>query len=752
MSGLRQTCSYLAVTWLSLTAWCVLGLAEDMQPGERIYAERCATCHGAQGEGTADNHPEPLIGDKSIAQLTRVITETMPEGEAGTCVGDEARAVAEYIHTAFYSPIAQARLRPPRIDLSRLTNRQYQQSIADLIGSFTGSGQADDRRGLEGDYFDDPKMRRNKRVLERTDPTVAFEFGDASPHEKIGKEEFSMQWQGSVIAADTGDYEFILATENGARLWVNNDDVPLIDAWVRSGDMREYRQTIRLLGGRAYPLRLEFFKFKEPSASIKLMWRPPQHTTEVIPERHLSPARVPAVFVVDTSFPPDDRSQGYERGTSVSKAWDQATTQAALEIVDKLAPRWHELAGTREDEGERAEKLRKFCAEFATRAFRRPLSDDERTLYVDQQFEQNADANTATKRSLLLVLKSPRFLFRERGAAGDQFDRASRLSFALWDSVPDEPLRNAAANGQLATPEQVRQQAERMVNDPRARTKLHEFLNQWLKLDALRELSKDQAAFPEFDAEVISDLRTSLDLFVERVVASEAADFRELLLSSDLYLNPRLAKLYGIELPSDNGFQVIACEPSQRAGVLSHPYLMAGFAYHSTSSPIHRGVFIARSLLGRSLKPPADAVTPVPPDLHPNLTTRERIQLQTEPAGCRSCHAMINPLGFSLEHYDAIGRFRTEEGGRPVDATGFYEQYAGGVVNFTGVRDLATFLAASNETHSAFVEQLFQYAIKQPIRAYGLDRTEQLRNAFAAHNFNMKTLFVEIAVVEANQK
>jgi Protein of unknown function (DUF1588)/Protein of unknown function (DUF1585) len=185
-------------------------------------------------------------------------------------------------------------------------------------------------------------------------------------------------------------------------------------------------------------------------------------------------------------------------------------------------------------------------------------------------------------------------------------------------------------------------------------------------------------------------------------------------------------------------------DPGQRTGILTHPYLMAGFAYTATSSPIHRGVFIARSVLGRSLRPPPMAVSPLPVELHADLTTRERITLQTKPEACQSCHTMINPLGFTLENFDAVGRFRTEDAGKPIDPSGGYRRRNGDLVKFQGVRDLANFLAKSDETQSAFVEQLFHYMIKQPIRAYGPQTLPKLNSSFAENEFNIRRLAVEI--------
>ncbi len=157
----------------------------------------------------------------------------------------------------------------------------------------------------------------------------------------------------------------------------------------------------------------------------------------------------------------------------------------------------------------------------------------------------------------------------------------------------------------------------------------------------------------------------------------------------------------------DAPFQKVYLDPRERAGVLTHPYLMASFAYTASSSPIHRGVFIARSVLGRVLRPPPEAVAPLAPDLHPDLTTRQRVTLQTKAESCQSCHGMINPLGFTLEHFDAVGRYRKDEKGRPIDATGSYETRTGEIVKFDGVRELAAFLAGSEETHTAIVQQLF---------------------------------------------
>jgi hypothetical protein len=744
-----------ALLWLSLIG----NVQGQERTGEAIYKEQCAACHGGKGEGVDEHYPNPLIGDRSLTDLTQYIDQAMPEDDPGKCVGEDAAKVAAFVYGAFYSPIAQARNKPVRIELSRLTVRQYKNAVADLVSSFRTPGSWDQERGLRGEYFKSRRPGRDRQI-ERIDPTVQFDFGETSPDpEKLDDPaSFSISWQGSVLAPETGEYEFIVRTEHAARLWVNDQQLPLIDAWVKSGSDTEHRASLKLLGGRAYPLKLEFSKAKQGvndskkrkqppppvKASIALLWKPPHQAVEVIPARNLSPKANPELLVVQAPFPPDDRSVGYERGTSISKEWDQATTEAAIETASYVADHLEELSGVSDDASDRAERLEAFGQRFVERAFRRPLTDEQQHFFVNRQFEQAPDAANAVKRVVLLSLKSPRFLYRELGDGNDAYDVASRISFGLWDSLPDQSLLEAAAAGQLATREQVAQQAERMLGDLRARSKLREFFILWLKVDRLPDISKDPERFPGFTPEIVTDLRTSLDLFLEDVVWSDASDFRQLLLVDSLYLNGPLAKFYGVDLPADAPFQKVPVNPEHRAGVLSHPYLMAGFAYTQSSSPIHRGVFIARSVLGRSLRPPPEAVAPLAPDLHASLTTRERVSLQTKPESCQSCHAMVNPLGFTLEHFDAVGRFRQEEEGKPIDATGIYRTRKGETVQFAGVRDLAKFLAVSDETHTAFVQQLFHHLVKQPIRAFGSQELPNLRQSFERNDFHIRKLAVQI--------
>lgn len=747
---------------------------EDSEPvldrGRKIYSQHCTVCHGDAGKGQTDRYSDRLIGDLNIAELTELISDTMPEEDPELCVGDDAKAVATYIYNEFYSANAQYRINRPQTMLSRRTVRQYRESVADLLGHFANRRpQIPRKRGLNAEYYAFRSQRGGQRLAKQVDSRIDFSeqtggvpyFRADDQYENVPpvKQEtdfgrgFSAYWKGGVIAPKTGHYEIVVECANGFKVWLNNDQQPLIDRWVK-GDQKIHRASIYLLGGRAYGLYAEMFAFKEPTAAIVIKWKPPGSREEVIPAKAFIPFKPDEVAVVDTPFPPDDGSFGFERGISVSKEWDEATTSAAVSVADWVADRIWKLADTKPDKPDHSNRIEEFCQRFVERAFIDRLNNDERQFFVDQHFDNSLALLDQVRRVVILTLKSPRFLYPDLQERNQQFAQAGIMANVLWDSVPDRKLFVSAMKNEL-TDQRFNEELERMTIDPRSREKMRSFFRYWLKTNEAAQVTKDDSAFPGFDDSLMKSLNDSLEQFLDDVVWSEGSNFRELFLADYLYVNKSIAEFYGFELTSGeqesaedtDQFHRLQVDPDFRAGILTHPFLMAGLAYHKESSPIHRGVFIARSLLGRRLRQPPEDVEPLTEEFNPTMTTRERVEHQTRDTACMSCHSVINPLGFSLENYDAVGRLRLEEKQKPIDVTTIYETPDGQAVNLKGARELANYLADNQAAQKSFINQVFQYYTKQPAEAYGKNTIGELHSKFVANEFQIQTLLGDITQV-----
>ena len=722
--------------------------------GAAIYREHCASCHGTQGQGVAEEYDEALVGKKSVPSLAKYIHRTMPEDDEDAVVDEDAKLVAAYIHESFYSAEARSRIKPPRRDLLRRSRHQHRRALTDLIQSFTWRPRLDDTPGLQGHYFNKEKMNNRKRPLaERIDSVIAFDSTTDHGIKKLNPKAHSIFWSGSLMPPETGTYHFRVHSPNGFRFFLNQANQkknPFIDAWVSSANkMRTVEASAFLMGAHPVPIFLEYVSYQEKVSSIVLEWKPPRGSWQSIPARHLSSARSPEALLISTPFPPDDSSLGYERGSSISKAWKEASAHAAIEAAVAIHDHLDALARTKSGDPKRGAKLKRFCADFAARAFGRPLSDEQNKRYLDDLFAAaGSDHDTAVKRSLMLVLTSPWFLYpslnRDPDGQNDSHSNASHLALALWDSVPDKALEKAASLDQLRTGAQIENQVRRMIQDPRTQIKIRRFFHHWLGLAEKNDLTKDSALFPGFDQAAIADLRTSLDLFLDEVVWSDPSDYRQLFAGDKLHLNARLAKLYHAKVPASPGFHLVSVPGDKRAGLLTHPYLLSALSYHHETSPIHRGVFLGRNVLGRFLKPPPEAIEFKDSDFKPHLTMRQKVTEITKDESCMACHAIINPVGFSLENFDAIGRFRTRDKNKPIDTTSTYPTPDDRSVKIKEPRDLAQLAITSPVAHRAFITQLFHHLIQQPVNAYGPDTLDQLHQSFTQSNFNIQKLITAI--------
>ena len=365
-----------------------------------------------------------------------------------------------------------------------------------------------------------------------------------------------------MLAPETGEYEFIVRTEHAARLWLNDSKRPLIDAWVKSGNDTEYRGSIFLLGGRLYPLRLEFSKAKqgvddsknkkkkkpEIKASIALEWKLPHRTPEVIPQRCLSPLSVPVSFVAQHAVSAG-RSQRRLRARHVDLAGlgpgddrcghrDRRLRRRPSRRVDRRPRR------CRRSSGEAARVLPALRrAGLPPAADRRAETTLRRSpVRGGPRPRSGRQASRAARPEVAAVPLS-----RDRRRPGRLRRGLAALAFGLWDSLPDRDLLQAAASGQLATREQVLRQAERMVADLRTHAKLREFFLQWLKVDQVPDLAKDPAQYPGFDAPSPPTCAPRWSCSSTTCCGATPPTSASCCSPIHLYLNGRLAQLYGAD-------------------------------------------------------------------------------------------------------------------------------------------------------------------------------------------------------------
>lgn len=361
---------------------------------------------------------------------------------------------------------------------------------------------------------------------------------------------------------------------------------------------------------------------------------------------------------------------------------------------------------------------RQFVAEFGKRAFRRPLESAEVDAYLALYQLGNARGPTIGVQVVIeAMLQSPKFLYRFELGTGTGRARltphelASALSYTVTGSMPDAELMRAADRNELTTTAQLEAQARRLLATEKGRTAATEFYRQLLEYEELGAREKDATLFPEYAASR-ADLAEELRLLVADVMFGADSDgtLRTLLTASHTFANARIGKLYG-ETVTGSGWQRIATNPEQRAGILTLPGLMSHLAALERTSPVNRGRFVQeRFFCAHIPDPPPDADTSVP-ELKPGSTRRQQLEQKTAPPTCSACHALMNGIGFGLENLDAIGRFRATENGLPIDASGEVKGTADSDGAFVGPRALAERLADSQQVKECLTRQAFRYAV-----------------------------------------
>ena len=394
---------------------------------------------------------------------------------------------------------------------------------------------------------------------------------------------------------------------------------------------------------------------------------------------------------------------------------------------------------------------RKILGTLARRAYRRPAQDAdlEQLLSFYQRGRNNKKSfESGIESALQLILASPEFLFRiEEDPANLPADSvyrlrdmamASRLSFFLWSSVPDEPLLALASQGKLQDPAVLEQQVRRMLADPRASALVDNFAEQWLFLRNLKNSAPNMETFPDFDDNLREAMKQETKLFIGSIM-KEDRSVLDLLNADYTYVNERLARHYGIPNIYGSQFRRIAVTEDARRGLLGQASILTVTSYPNRTSPVQRGKWVLTNLLGIPPQPPPPNV----PALQENAdggkphSLRERMEAHRQDAVCAGCHKVMDPVGFALENFDAIGRTRTKDEGAAIDASGTL--FNGSRVS--GAADLRAVLARQPDVFvGVLAERLLTYALGRGVEYYDMPTVRKIVKSASGNQYRFTAL------------
>ena len=402
-----------------------------------------------------------------------------------------------------------------------------------------------------------------------------------------------------------------------------------------------------------------------------------------------------------------------------------------------------------------------FLRGFGRRAYRRPLDAAEMDRYKQLFTAGKAGGDFGSGISLVVstMLQSPHFLYRpELGVPGSadrtgpaltQFELASRLSYFVQNTMPDDELLDAAGENKLRTPEEIGAQVKRLLGAPKARDAITSFFAQWLHVEDLASMDKDPAAYPGFTPELRTAMHDEILEFADQVVRQGDGTMQSLLTANYSYLRGPLFGLYGVTgAGTGTALRKTDLPAGQRSGVLTLAGVMARHAHPDQSSPVGRGFLISERLLCIVPPPAPDDVNNEVPKPDPNLTTRVRFEMHRANPTCASCHALMDPLGLPFENYDGIGRFRTMEGRQMVDATGELNgtDRDGPVKNAV---ELVGKLAQASEVRNCMTRQWFRFAFGRLDEGADKPVLDAASEAFSKANNRLPDLVVALATTNA---
>ncbi len=546
------------------------------------------------------------------------------------------------------------------------------------------------------------------------------------------------------------------------------------------------RTNLNIVRGLEYPSEVEFTVDHERihlarfggNEDLAALFEQPTDTGDAVDARlrvrvsiKAGQRKVTAAFLEGALLARGDRLQAFERSSADNFDWSGWPHLQTLTITGPFAatgpgdtPSRRRIFTCHPDEGDAAAQMqcaREILSTLATRAYREPVHKDDlnRVLAFYEKGASKGGFEEGIELGLRRILSSPKFTFRSEpdppgavpGSAYriSDLELASRLSFFLWSSIPDDELLKLAEERRLHEPAVLRAQTLRMLHDPKSRALVDNFAGQWLHLRNVRNIFPNSNEFPDFDDNLRQAFLTETNLFFESILR-EDHNVLDLLTADYTFVNDRLARHYGIPNIHGSRFRRVPVERDERRGLLGQGSILAVTSHAERTSPVVRGKWILENILGMPVPPP-------PPDVPPlretkkgekPRTMREQMAEHRVNAVCASCHKVMDPVGLALENFDAVGAWRDEDAGQPIDASG---QLADGT-KVNGVVDLRNAILARPELFvQTMTEKLFIYALGRGLDAHDMPAVREVVREAASRDYKMSSLLLGVVNSEPFQ-
>ncbi|MFO0646656.1 MAG: DUF1592 domain-containing protein [Polyangiales bacterium] len=400
---------------------------------------------------------------------------------------------------------------------------------------------------------------------------------------------------------------------------------------------------------------------------------------------------------------------------------------------------------------------RQVIAAFARKAWRRPVTDAEVTrlaALLDVAHAQGEGFEAGIRLALQAVILSPHFVFRVELDADptstvahplNDHELASRLSYFLWSSMPDDALFALADAGRLRDPATLRAQVTRMLADPKARALTDNFAGQWLYTRSLADHDADPARFPAYTPTLRAAFKAETEAYFEAFLREDIG-MDQFLTAPFTFVDDGLARFYGITAPTGTGLRRVALTGDRRGGLLTQASLLTVNSHADRTSPVRRGQWVLNQLMCEPPPPPPGDVMGLPPETIPTGSLRQRFEAHRAEPRCATCHALMDPIGFAFEHFDAVGAWRDRDEGFAIDTTG---TLPGTGAMFDGATALATLLARDPRYPRCVTRQWFTYALGRGPEPYDDDDLDTISHDWSAAGMRLRDLVVRIVTSEA---